>query len=271
MDSRLYFLRILVLSLSIGPLCKCQTGPSITQPKLTSVIPINSTALTVNWAFAAASIDQSDLIRIYIVFYEYFYSYSATYASNNYTFTSANKTITSLTKNFDLVNAYYYVCFSSNSTVTNVSVFLSIVNNCTLTRTCLRSNAACPGPSSVTILASSISSNSFTISYFWPIDLPYSSNSFNAQLINNGQIGVSTGSAQNTTYTIRSYQFTGLQPLTTYTVNASFSYSILTTAAQTNITIFSVKTSYSSKLSHTRDLISFCFSFSVISFYMKTS
>ncbi|CAF4705732.1 unnamed protein product, partial [Rotaria socialis] len=148
MDSGLYFLCILVLSLSIGPLCNCQTGPSITQPKLISIIPINSTALTVNWAFAATSIDQSDLIRIYIVFYEFFYSYNATYASNNYTFTSANKTITSLTKNFDLVNAYYYVCFSSNSTVTNVSVFLSIVNICTLTRTCLRSNAACPGPSS---------------------------------------------------------------------------------------------------------------------------
>ncbi|CAF4824046.1 unnamed protein product [Rotaria sp. Silwood2] len=148
----------------------------MTEPKLTSAIPINSTALTINWKFADISVDRSDLIRIYIIIYEYYYEYNRIYTSTNYTFTSINKTITSLTKNFELVNAYYYICFSSNSTVTNFSQYLFILNTCILTRTCLRSNTACPGPSSVIILSTNISSNSFIISFLWPNDLPYSPN-----------------------------------------------------------------------------------------------
>jgi hypothetical protein len=256
--------------LSIVTLCHCQTYPHITEPKLTSVIPINSTALTVNWLFADASIDRSDLIRIYIVFNEFYYTYyNRTYASTNYTFTSINKTVTSLTKNFELVNAYYYVCFSSNSTIKNISRYLAIVNNCILTRTCLRSNTACPGPSPVIILSTNISSNSFIISFVWPKDLPYSSNSFTAQLINNNQTGTALSLTQNTRYTIRRYQFTSLKSGTTYTVNTSFTYTILNSTTKTNTTILTVTTSGSSKLLYTGDLSLFTFvSFSVVLFFV---
>jgi hypothetical protein len=254
-----YMLQLL-LFLSIITLYHCQIYAPITEPKLTSVIPVNSTALTVNWQFASDAIDQSDLIRIYIVFYEYFYGYNQTYASTNYTFTSANKTVTSLTKNFQLVNAYYYVCFSSNSTITNDTQYVSNVN-CTLTRTCLRSNTACPGPSSVAISTASISANSFIISFIWPNDLPYSPNSFSAQLINNGQVGTALSSTTNSSSTIWPYQFTGLQSRTTYTVNTSVTYTIFNNAAQTNITTLTVTTSGSSKLFSTSD---FCLFFSVI-------
>jgi hypothetical protein len=262
MDNYWYYSYIL---LAIAALCHGQTGPYITQPTLTSVIPINSTALNVTWQFAAVSIDLSDLIRIYIVFYEYYYAYSNSYASTNYTFTSANKTVTSLVRNFDLVNAYYYVCFSSNSTITNVSKYLAIVNTCVLTRTCLRSNAACPGPSSVTVVPTSISANSFVISFLWPNDLPYSANSFTATLTNNGQTGTALASTQNSSYTNRPYQFTGLQSQTTYTVNTSFTYTILNTA-NTNITTLTVTTSSSSKLFSTGVLLSLFFVLSVMFF-----
>ncbi|CAF3690112.1 unnamed protein product [Rotaria sp. Silwood1] len=241
------------------------------KPKITSVIPINSTALTINWQFADVSIDRSNLIRIYIIIYEFYYSYNRIYASTNYTFTSINKTITSLIKNFELVNAYYYICFSSNSTVTNFSQYLSIINTCILTRTCLRSNTACPGPSSVIILSRNITSNSFIISFQWPNDLPYSSNSFTTQLINNGQLGTNLGLTQNTSYTTRLYQFTGLQSRTTYTINTSFTYSILNGVIKRNTTILTVTTSYSSKLSYTSDLLSLFFTFSVILFYINFS
>ena len=265
MDNYWYFSYIL---LSIVTLCYCQTDPYITEPKLTSVIPINSTALTVTWQFADSSIDRSDLIRISIVFYEYYYGYNRTYPSTNYTFISTNKSITSLTRNFDLVNAYYYVCFSSNSTVTNVSQYLAIVNNCILTRTCLRSNAACPGPSSVIILPTSISSNSFIISFLWPNDLPYSSNLFTTQLISNNQIGTALGLMQNSTYTNRPYQFTGLQSRTTYTVNTSFTYSILNNITMMNTTTLTVTTSGSSKLFYTGGLSFSLSSFSVMLFFI---
>ncbi|CAF1402967.1 unnamed protein product [Rotaria sordida] len=272
MDNYLYGLyMIFLLSFSIITLCHCQIYPYMTEPKLTSVIPLNSTALIINWQFANTSIDQSDLIRIYIIIYEFYYEYNRTYPSINYTFTSINKTITSLIKNFELVNAYYYICFSSNSTITNFSQYLSILNTCILTRTCLRSNKACPGPSSVIILSRNITSNSFIISFLWPNDLPYSSNSFTTQLINNGQIGTYLGSTQNISYTIRSYQFTGLQPRTTYTVNTSFSYSILNSFTKINTTILTVTTSCSSKLSYTSDLLFFFISFSVILVYRKIS
>lgn len=257
-----YFLLFILLIINFLP-SYCQTGPSLTEPKLTSVNPINSTAITITWQFADQSIDQSNFIQISIVINELYYTYSRTYDSINYTFASTNKTITSLIRNFELVNAYYYVCFSSNSTVTNSSVFLYIANKCILARTCLRSNTACPGPSNVTISSTSISSNSFTIAFFLPTDLPYSWNTFYTQLINNGQIGTSSGITQNTSYMIRSYQFTGLQSRTTYIVNTSYSYSIVNMSPITNIISLAVTTSSLSKFSYTSDLFSFCLLLSV--------
>jgi len=269
MDNYSYSSYILLLIFSIVTLCYCQTyQPYITQPTLISVIPINSTALTVTWQFADPSIDRSDLIRIYIVFYEFYYNYSAVYASTNYTFTSTNKTITNLTINFDLVNAYYYVCFSSNSTITNVTQYLAIVNTCVLTRTCLRSNTACPGPSSLIISSTSITTNSFIISFLWPNDLPYSPISFSAQLINNNQIGTALSVTQNFSYTNRPYQFTSLQSATTYTVNTSFTYTILGNII-TNTTTLTVITSCSWKLVYSNNLSFIFFSFLVIYFFFK--
>lgn len=217
--------------------------PFITEPRLISVIPVNSTALTVSWQFADESVDRSDLIRIYVSFYEYYYAFNQTYASNNYTFISTNKTITNLTRNFDLVNAYYYVCFSSNSSVSNTTRFLAIVNRCILTRTCLRSNQACPGPSSVIVTSTIVSSNSFQISLLWPIDLPFSPTAFSVQLINNGQLGTSISSTRNDSIINYSYQFSGLQVRTTYTVNTSFTYIPLFGVPITNITLLTVRTS----------------------------
>lgn len=266
MDSYVYLLYIFILSHSIVTFCHCQIFVFITEPRVTSIVPLNSTALTVNWEFASQAYDQSDLIRIYIVFYEFYYTYNRVYASTNYTFTTANKTITSLTKNFELVNAYYYVCFSSNSTVTNVSQYLSIINSCTLTRTCSRSGNSCPGPSVVTVLATNITSNSFTILFLWPNDLPYTWNSSAVKLTNNSQTVSAYLSSQNNTYTTRSYQFTGLKSQTSYTVNASFSYAILGGTPTTNITILTVKTSCSSKLLCADDLL-FLLSCSMILFF----
>ena len=232
---------ISVLSLIV--LCRCQTFAPISEPRLISVIPVNSTTLTVNWQFASASIDRSDLIRISIVFNEFYYSYNRTYAATNYTFTSTNTTITSLSRTFELVNAYYYVCFSSNSTLTNATRFLAIVNNCLLARTCLRSNAACPGPSSAAVQSTEVSSTSFVITFLWPNELPYSPTSFTAQLTNNGQFGSSSSWTQNTSYTARSFRFSGLQSRTTYTVIASVIYMLINGAVQTNVTTLTVTTS----------------------------
>ena len=253
MDNHLHSSYTLILFLLFVPLRYCQT---ITEPKLISVTPVNSTALTVNWRFADTSIDQSDLIQIHIVFYEFFYGLRDIYASSNFTFTSTNKTVTNLTKNFQLVNAYYYVCFSSNSTITNASRHL-IVNSCILTRTCLRSNAECPGPSTVAILPASISSISFIISIIWPNDLPYSWNSSTTQLVHNGQAGTRLSSTANVSYTNQQYQFTGLQPETTYRINTSFTYTLLNRITQTNTTILTVTTSYSSKLIYNSNLLAF--------------
>jgi hypothetical protein len=234
---------ILVL---FGIICHRQiNGQYITQPKLVSVIPVNSTALTVTWQFANSSIDQSDLIQIAIVFYEYYYGLQNVYASMNYTFTPTNQTMTNLTVNFELVNAYYYVCFSSNSTITNISLYVA-ANQCILTRTCLRSDAACPGPSAVLVTSAGITSNSFLVSYLWPIDLPYTYSSLFAQIVGTGQIGTALSSIQNTTYTNQSYQFTGLQSTTTYTVNASYTYTDLNGVVTTNLTSLSITTSSAS-------------------------
>ena len=227
--------------LAIVSLSSCQLF--LTEPRLTSVIPVNSTALIVTWQFANESIDRSDLIEIYVSFYEYYYGYNQTYVSTNYTFISTNKTITSLTRNFDLVNAYYYVCFSSNSTVRNTTRYLSILNRCVLTRTCLRSNQACPGPSSALITSTSITSISFQISFLWPTDLPFTPNSFSVQLITNGQIATALSPTRNSSFINYSYQFLGLQSSTTYTVNASFTYTLLFASPITNVTILTVTTS----------------------------
>jgi len=228
--------------------CICQTigGPQ-TEPKLTSVLPVNSTALTVNWQFANTSVDQSDLIQISIIFYEFYLSHNQTYASNNYTFTSANKTITNLTKNFEFVNAYYYVCLLSNSLITDTSQVLSVVK-CVFTRTCLRSNTACPGPSIVSIQSTSITSNSFSISFLWPNDLPYTPISFSAQLTSTGQLGTSLDSIKNESFTNYRYQFTGLQSNTNYQVNTSFNYSFMNNLITTNTSLLTVQTSLTNKL-----------------------
>ncbi|CAF1130137.1 unnamed protein product [Adineta steineri] len=265
MDNYRYSSHIFLIFISTITLCYCQIAPYITEPKLTSVIPINSTALTLTWQFADLSVDRSDLIQISIIFYEYYYSYNKTYPSIDYTFTSTNKTITNLTKNFELVNAYYYVCFSSNSSITNVTQYL-FVTNCILTRTCLRSNAACPPPSNVLISSANIQSNSFLISFLWPNDLPYTPISFTTQLINTNQTGTALNLIQNTTYTNRSYQFTGLQSRMTYTINTSFTYTILNSMTKTNTTILTVTTSCSLKLVYTGDFLVSFFSFSVILF-----
>lgn len=233
------YILLAIVSLSSGQ----DFQPFITEPRLTSVIPVNSTALTVTWQFANQSIDRSDLIEIYVSFYEYYYTHNQTYVSANYTFIPANKTITSLTRNFDFVNAYYYVCFSSNSTVMNTTRYLAILNRCVFTRTCLRSNQACPGPSSALVTSTSINSNSFQISFLWPTDLPFTPNSFSVQLITNGQIATALSPTRNSSFINYSYLFLGLQSSTTYTVNASFTYTLLFASPMTNVTIVTVTTS----------------------------
>ncbi|CAF0817183.1 unnamed protein product [Adineta ricciae] len=245
---RIYWCSLHILFLSI---VSYQITPDITEPRITSIVPINSTALTVNWQFADTSIDRSDLIRISIDFYEYYYSYNRTYLGTNYTFVSTNKTITSLTKNFELVNAYYYVCFSSNSTVTNVSVYLAITNNCILARTCSRSNTTCSGPSSVLISSINMSPTAFLISFLWPNDLPYKPISFTANLINNNQSGTPLSVIQNSTHTNRSYLFNGLTSNTAYTVNTSFTYSALYNVTKVNTSTLIVTTSSSARIFYT--------------------
>lgn len=234
--------------LALVSLATCQDlQPFITEPRLTAVIPVNSTALTVVWTFANASIDRSDYIEIYVIFYEYYYGYNQTYASTNYTFINRANNITSLTRNFGLVNAYYYVCFSSNSTVKNTTIFLAILNRCVLTRTCLRSNRGCPGPVSALVISTSITSTSFQIAFLWPRELPFTPNSFFVQLIDNGQSATALSSTQNSTHTTYSYQFLGLQSRTTYTVNASFVYTLMFASPMTNVTILTVMTSQAGK------------------------
>lgn len=240
--------------------CHCQTSVSFSEPKLISVTPVNSSALTILWQFADSTYDQSDLIRVSIDISEFYFNYNRTYASTNFTFTVTNKTITTLTRSFELVNAYYYVCFSSNSTATNTSYFLAVVNNCRLTRTCLRSNTACPGPSSLAVSATNITSTSFVVSFYWPNDLPFSPTTFTARLLNNSQSGTPLSVTQNSSYTIRPYQFSGLQARTTYFVNTSVIYSIFSSPATTNVTTLTVTTSTSSTIFCSGE-VSFLFSF----------
>jgi hypothetical protein len=207
----------------------------------------------VTWQFAPSNYDQSDLIRVYINFYEFFYNYGPMNTSVNYVFTTNNKTITSLTKNFQLVNAFYYVCFSSNSTLTNYTQFL-FVQTCQLSRTCSRANSSvCPQTGFIIVSTTAVSANSFTITVNWLNNLPYIPSTTTVQLANNGALGTALGSSVNTTYTILPYQFTGLQPQTSYTVTITVNYTLFGQSL-TNTINYIVATSRSSKLVSTGNI-----------------
>jgi len=240
--------------LSIIPLCYSQ-GVPLTQPTLISITPINSTALNVSWQFADSTYDQSNLILIYINFYEFYYNYGPINTSIVYTFTT-NKTITNLIQNFDLVNAFYYVCFSSNSTNTNTTEFL-FIETCQLIQTCSRSNSSsCPQNGFVVITNSSITSSSFIINVNWLQNLLYVQNSTTVQLASNGATGTSLASTQNATYINLPFQFSNLQSQTSYTVNIIVNY-ILFGASMTNTIVYTVTTSRSSNLFYTGDILIF--------------
>ncbi len=239
--------------LSIIPLCYSQ-GIPLTQPTLLPITPINSTALNVSWQFASPIYDQSTLIEVDIDFYEFYYNYGPVNYSVDYTFTPANKTITSLVENFELVNAFYYVCFSSNSTNSNTTVFL-FVETCQLKQTCLRSNSSCPQNGFVVISQSSITSNSFIINVLWLQNLLYTQNATSVQLTN-GATGTALSSTQNSTYINLPYQFSGLQSQTSYTVIITVSY-IVFGQSMTNVMNYTVTTSRSSNLFHTGNILIF--------------
>ncbi|CAF1309113.1 unnamed protein product [Adineta steineri] len=242
---------LLLLCLSVIPLCYSQNGYYITQPTLTQITPLNSTAFTITWQFANSSFDQSDLILIYIGIFAFYNGYNSTWDTTNYTFTT-NKTITSLTKNYDFVNAFYLVCFSSNSTLTNVTQFVAL-STCQLTRTCTRSNSSvCPKASFITVLPTQISSNSFIITVYLLNSLPYTLTSTQVQLINTNTYGTQTGTTYNTTYIIQSFLFSNQQPKTTYTVNTIVNYTIFTTTIAETYN-FTLTTSRSSILVCTSD------------------
>ncbi|CAF4069048.1 unnamed protein product, partial [Rotaria magnacalcarata] len=203
-----------------------QTNIPLTEPKLTSITAVNSTALTVTWVFANATYDQSDLIRITIKFYEFYYNYGPVNTSISYTFTATNKTITSFTRNFDLVNAFYYVCLSSNSTNVNASSPL-VKTTCLLERTCSRANSSiCSQIPFVIISNGASSSNSLNININWLKQLPYTQNGATVQLINNSATGTLSTSTENNTYAIQTYQFSSLQSNTSYTAYIIVNYTI---------------------------------------------
>ncbi|CAF1279897.1 unnamed protein product [Adineta ricciae] len=211
---RIYWCSLHILFLSI---VSCQITPDITEPRITSIVPINSTALTVNWQFADTSIDRSDLIRISIDFHEYYYTYNRTYSGTNYT--------------KRLLLCLFLIQFNP--------------------RTCSRSNTTCSGPSSVLISSINMSPTAFLISFLWPNDLPYKPISFTTHLINNNQSGTPLSVIQNSTYTNRSYLFSGLTSSTVYTVNTSFSYSTLYNVTKTNTSTLIVTTSSSARMFYT--------------------
>ena len=197
---------------------------SISEPKLISIDSVNSTALTVTWTFLNSTFDQSDRVQISINFIEFFYNYNVTYPSINFTFASTNKTTTSLTKNFPLVNAFYFVCFSSNSSRMNSSRIV-LFHRCDFKRTCLRSNASvCPSASFVIVSSSSITSNSFLITIHWLKNLPYLRQTTNVQFVNSKIIATSLNSIDNDTYTSFPYRFDNLQSNSNYTVNLTIGY-----------------------------------------------
>ena len=231
-------------------LSQSQIGVPLTGPRLTAVTPVNSTALTVTWEFYSSAYDRSDLIQMSIEFYEFYFNYGPINTSISYTFTSVNKTITSLTKNFDLVNAFYYVCLSSNSTNTNSSSSL-YQQACQLNRTCSRLNSSvCSQVAFVIISDADVTSSSFIINVHWLKNLLYSRNATIVQLTNNGIIGTSLPSIENATYTTLPYQFSGLQSTTNYTIDIIVNYTIFNRML-TDIINYDVLTSYSSNLLRT--------------------
>lgn len=199
---------------------QCQSIPTLTEPRLSSIVPVNSTALRVFWTFANSAFDQSDSIQINIVFNEYFYGYNRTYPAIQYQFDANNKTITNLTRNFELVGAHYFICFSSNSSRTNFTQYFLFNSECRLARTCVRSNQSCPSPASFTLESVSSTSNSFTVAGMWPLEIPYSPVNFTVQLATNNQSGALTSVTQNVSHLIRRYDFNNLQPSTNYLVNS---------------------------------------------------
>lgn len=224
-----------------------QSTTSITEPKLTSVIPLNSTSFRVDWQFANDSIDQSNLIVISIVIYEFYLTHNATYGPITYSFSRSNKTVTNMIFNSEWVSATYYVCFSSNSTITNTTKLVTVTNNCVLTRTCARSNTSCPGASSFQWVSSNITTNSFILALVLPIDLPYTLLSSSAQILNNGPVGSALAIAQNASFYIYRYQFNNLQSSTSYIVNTSFTYNILSMRTETSVSTITVTTSVATR------------------------
>lgn len=237
--------------LSYASLCQSQNAVPLTEPKLTSVIAINATALTVTWSFANSTFDQSDLIRVSIEFYEFYYNYGPINTSISYTFTSTNKTVTNLTKNFDLVNAFYYVCFSSNSTNVNASVPL-YKRTCKLIQTCSRTNPSICSQIPFVIISSTSSSNSLIINVNWLKNLPYTRNGTSVQLLDNGATGTLLSSIENNTFTIQPYQFTNLQSMKNYTANIIVNYTLFDRVL-TDVINYTVLTSHSSNLFSTGD------------------
>ncbi|CAF3332795.1 unnamed protein product [Rotaria socialis] len=245
-----------------------QTHIPLTQPTLTSITAVNSTALTVTWVFANATYDQSDLIRITIQFYEFYYNYGPVNTSISYTFTATNKTITSFTQNFDLVNAFYYVCLSSNSTNVNAPSPL-VKRTCLLKQTCSRANSSiCSQIPFVIISNGASSSNSLNININWLKQLPYTQNGATVQLISNGATGTLLTSTDNGTYVIQTYQISSLQSNTNYTANIIVNYTIFGSIL-TDAINYTILTSRSSNLFSTGDsfILMICLVFLVFSIY----
>lgn len=247
-----------------------QSTAILTEPKLTSVIPLNSTALRVNWQFASDSIDQSNLIVISIVIYEFYLTHKATYGPFTYSFSPSNKTVTNMTFNSEWVSANYYVCFSSNSTITNTTQLVTVTNNCVLTRTCARSNTSCPGASSFQWVSSNITTNSFILAFLLPIDLPYAHLSSSAQILNNGPVGSALAVTQNASFYIYRYQFNNLQSSTSYIVNTNVTYSTLNIRNETNVSTITVTTSVATrKLVRINEIFLFYFVIAFLFFQIK--
>ena len=238
--------------------CSCQTNIPLTEPKLTGVTPLNSTALNVSWQFASADVDQSDLIQVRIDFYEFFANYGPNNTSRNYVFTRANKTNSSIVENFQYVNIFYYVCFSSNSTNVNITNYL-YMRTCRLVRTCSRANVSiCPQDGLVTITPTSITSNSFIINVSWLNNIYYNRNTTSVQLTGSSTMGTALSLSTNETYTSYPYQFTGLQSQTSYSVDIFVKYTLFgSSLMDTMNTIVITTTSRSSNLVYTGNLMSF--------------
>lgn len=234
-----------LIFLSMIFICQCQ---SITEPKLTSIEMLNSTALKLNWLFANLTYDQSNFVQLTIQFIEFTYNYNYTYPDIVYTYTLNNKTsLTSLTKNFQLVNGFVYLCFSSNSTITNSSQNFYF-KTCQLARTCPRATTSnCPQASFVILSASDITTNSFTINIHWLLNLPYirSSPSSSVKLINTATSGTTLSASSNGTYYNEPFRFSSLSSQTNYTVNVLINYTIFNSFMSENL-VYSVITSHSS-------------------------